>query len=226
MPLKYNGAALAAAKYNGVALAAAKRNGVEGYSAAPPPPPSLITTMDLLRFRTDVLSASEFNIITAADATKYRQNGSTNIGTLIDEYRAQGVTNDVPQVRGMRVTSSTALELRSYGGDLSGRDGVNYTFSGWGTWDPMDSSTAQHCILFIDFEEREWFSIRPSFRNSRSGGGTWANWTGGLVGESWATSFANAGAGNTYLDGFRGVTVARRFIVVVMENHDYVPVFV
>ena len=192
----------------------------------PPPPPSLITTMDLLRFRDDVLSASEFTIRTAADSIKYRQNGNTNIGTLIDEYRAAGVTNDVPLIRGMKCNNSTHLELRSYGGDLSARDGVNFSFSGWNTWDPMDNGGAQHCILFIDFEEQEWWSFRPSSRNNRSNGGTWANWSDGLVGESWATSFANAGAGNTYLDAFRGTTVQRRFIAVVMENHDYVPVFV
>ena len=225
MAIGFKGQVLTGVGYKGTVYTGVGYKGVD-YSPVATPPPAM-TFFDALIARADVLTASEFITITGTDQTRYRQYpNSTNIGTIVNEYAAAGVPANTPIIRGVRSTSNSHLEFRSLNGDLTSRGGINYTaFNGWGAWAPMDNASLDHGIYFIDVANQEWFAIAPNRRTSRSGTGSWANWSNGIDNASWATSFPGITAANTYWAAFLSATTPRTIITAVLNNHDYVPVF-
>ena len=183
------------------------------------------TFFDTLIARADVLTAAEFMTQTVATDIRYRQNTGTNTGTLLNEYAA-AIPAGAPLLRGLSHGTDTHTELRAFGSDLTGRGGINYSdFPGWGTWITAIGTTADHGIYIIDLDEDVWYAINPHNVNSRSGGGSWANWSDGARVESWASSFINDGAANTYISNLRAATTARHMIMAVLDDHDYIPMF-
>ena len=186
-----------------------------------------VTFFDTLIARADVLTAAEFNSRAAADPVRYSQNGG-NIGTLLREYAA-AAPDGAPMFRRLRHVNEHHIEIRGYNGDLTSRGGINYTaFPGWGNWLGVNgiTSSGQHGLYVIDLDLQQWFAINPHNVNSRSGGGSWANWGDGIRQESWASSFANDSAAANWVNTFRLATTPRHLIGAVLNNHDYVPVFV
>ena len=201
------------------AISASETREILGQAMAAP-----ATFFDTLITRADVLTASEFNSRAGADAIKYSQNGG-NIGTLLHEYAA-AAPDGAPMFRRLRHSSDDHIEIRGYGGDLTSRGGINYTaFPGWGNWLTAIGSSADHGLYVIDLDLQQWFAINPHNVNSRSGGGSWANWSDGIRLESWASSFANNSAAANWVNTFRLATSPRHLIGAVLNNHDYVPTF-
>ena len=184
------------------------------------------TFFDTLITRADVLTASEFMTQPVATAIRYRQNMGTNTGTLINEYVASGAPAGTPLLRGLATGSDTHTELRCFNDDLTSRGGVNFSgFPGWGQWPPVNSVALNDGLYIIDLTESVWYALSPSLNNSRSGGGSWINWSDGMRAESWASSFNNDGTANTYMSALGAATTARHMVMAVLDNHTYVPTF-
>ena len=223
MAVGYKGQIMTGIGYKGTIYTGIGYKGVD-YSPVTTPP--VMTFFSTLITRADVLTAAEFMTAELNQTIKYRQLDGTDTGTLVNEYTAPGYPAVTPLIRGLGTSGDTHMELRCYNDDLTARGGINYSgFSGWGQWPPMDDELLDHGIYIIDLDSSEWFAIAPNRRNSRSGGGAWANWGNGMRQESWASSFANDGAANTYMDGLRQSTTARHMVAAVLTNHDYIPVF-
>ena len=183
-----------------------------------------LTFFDTLITRADVMTAAEFNTRAGANAIRYSQNGGT-IGTLLHEY-ASATPEGSPMFRRIRNANDSHIEIRGYGGDLTGRGGINYTaFPGWGLWLTAIGSSSDHGLYVIDLDLQQWFAINPHNVNSRSGSGSWANWSDGVRLESWASSFANNSAASNWVNTFRLATTPRHIVGAVLNNHDYVPTF-
>ena len=222
MAIGYKGQVMTGVGYKGTVYTGVGYKGVDYSPIAAP-----ATFFDTLITRADVLTAAEFVTITGTVPIRYRHMpDGTIIGDIMHEYAAAGVPARTPIIRGVRANNSTHIELRCYNGDLTSRGGIDFTgFSGWGGWAPINDATLNHAVYIIDVANQEWFAISPSLKNTFSGGGSWANWSGGLTSESWATSFANAGAGNTYWEAFRLDATPRTMIAAVLDARTYVPTF-